>query len=300
MQTRRQIQQLLSSAGASPNRKLGQHFLVDLNLMRLLIDSAQPGPEDVVLEVGCGTGSLTEALAERGAGVVAVEIDRTLAAVAASQLTGRDHVDIINADVLSNKGTIDPVVVEAVDRVRRERSGRLLLVCNLPYDVASAVMINLVRGSTAVDAMAVTVQKEVADRMAAAPGGKHYGTLSIFLQATGRVEVLRVLKPGVFWPPPKVDSAMVRFVASDEQRRRIKDMTVLREVVGLFMQHRRKMLRACVRYVPPGLGDRNVWLQIFERCSIDATQRPARLSPGQYVALANACCDLLADRRAGA
>ncbi len=86
MQTKRQIQELLSAAGVSPNRKLGQHFLVDLNLMRLLVDSAQIGPRDVVLEIGTGTGSLTEALAERAGHVVTVELDRTLAGIAQSQL----------------------------------------------------------------------------------------------------------------------------------------------------------------------------------------------------------------------
>ena len=266
--------------------------------MRLVVDSARPGPEDVVLEVGCGTGSLTQALAECGAGVVAVEIDRTLAAVAASQVADGDRVQIINADVLSNKGTVNPVVVEAIDRARRKRRGRLLLISNLPYDVASAVMVHLVTGPMQADAMAVTVQKEVADRMAAKPGSNHYGTLSVFLQATGRVEVLRVLRPSVFWPPPKVDSALVRYVTDDEKRRRIKDMTLLGEVVGLFMQHRRKMLRACAKHVPSSLGNRSVWMRIFEQCSIDVTLRPARLSPGQYVALANACHGLLADQRA--
>jgi len=308
MQTKHQIQELLSSAGVSPHRRLGQHFLVDLNLMRLLVDSADPGREDVVLEVGCGTGSLTLALAERAGAVVAVEIDRTLHSIAQSQLAGCENVRIVNSDVLSGKGSLNPAVVETLEQAReRTKSmglmgrigpmqrgpeaslGRLLLVSNLPYDVASPVMIDLVKGPPVADAMAITVQKEVAERMVAGPGSRDYGTLSIFLQAAGDVEILRVLKPSVFWPAPGVDSAMVRFVRNEHKCRQIGDMAILSDVVGLFMGHRRKMLRACLKTVPPFLGDRDLWLQILAEQSIDPTLRPGELSPRQYVELANAC-----------
>jgi 16S rRNA (adenine1518-N6/adenine1519-N6)-dimethyltransferase len=305
MQTKHQIQELLSSAGVSPNRRLGQHFLVDLNLMRLLVDAAQLTGGDVVLEVGCGTGSLTEALAEQAGAVVAVEIDRTLAPIAESQVAGRENVQIINADILSGKGALNPAVVEALGQAReeRERIGpmgpmpgasqgsqvRLLLVSNLPYDVASPVMIHLAKGPLVADAMFVTVQKEVAERMAAAPGGRDYGTLSIFLQAAGEVEILRVLKPSVFWPPPSVDSALVRFVRNESKSRQIEDMAILSDVVSLFMGHRRKMLRACLKSVPPHLGDADLWLRILEQHAIDPTLRPGELTPAQYVDLANAC-----------
>ncbi len=315
MQTKHQIQELLSSAGVSPNRRLGQHFLVDLNLMRLLVDAAQLTPADVVLEVGCGTGSLTQALAEQVGAVVAVEIDRTLAPIAQSQLAGRENVQIVNEDVLSGKGALNPTVVEALELARdRVKSigrigpigpirgaleglpetgspgepGRLLLVSNLPYDVASPVMIHLAKGPVVADAMFVTVQKEVAERMTARSGSRDYGTLSIFLQATGDVEILRVLKPSVFWPPPGVDSALVRFVRDEPKSRQIEDMAILSDVVALFMGHRRKMLRACLKSVPSHLGDPDLWMGILERLAIDPTLRPGDLTPAQYVDLANA------------
>jgi len=301
MQTKHQIQELLSAAGVSPKRRLGQHFLIDLNLLRLLVDSAEPGPDDVVLEVGCGSGSLTQSLAERAGMAVAVEIVRTLALIAKSQLAGRENVQIVNADVLSGKGSLNPEVVEALERARdRFRStgpsqrgsetslGRLLLVSNLPYDVASPVMIHLAKGPVTADAMFVTVQKEVAERMTAWPGSRDYGTLSIFLQATGDVEILRILKPSVFWPPPAVDSAMIRFVRDERKSRRIANMAVLSDVVGLLMGHRRKMLRACLKSVPAHLGDWDLWMRILEQQGVDPTLRPGDLTAAQYVDLANA------------
>lgn len=297
MQTKRQIHQLLTSAGVVPNRRFGQHFLVDLNLLRLVVDAAQIGPQDVVLEVGCGTGSMTAALAERAGHVVAVEVDPTLAAIARSQLAGADNVEFIEGDVLSSKGNFNPAVVEAIraispikaDSYVPQTHPRLLLVSNLPYDVASAVIANLVNGPLVADAMVVTVQKEVAERMAAAHGSREYGSLSILLGATGDVEVLRILKPGVFWPPPAVDSAIVRFVRNDDKRGAIDDIALFGDVVGLFMGHRRKMLRACAKHAPVHLGDHDLWMQLFEQCGIDPTARPEELSPGQYVELANRC-----------
>jgi 16S rRNA (adenine1518-N6/adenine1519-N6)-dimethyltransferase len=310
MQTKRQIQELLTAAGVSPNRRLGQHFLVDLNLMRLLVHSAGIGPGDVVLEVGTGTGSLTEALAPQAGHVVTVELDPTLVGIARSRLAEADHVQILNTDVLSSKGTIDPAVTAAVTRARdrlaekgpegpegQAATGpRLLLVSNLPYDVAASVMINLVKGPMIADAMWVTVQKEVADRMTASPGGRGYGTLSIFLQATGEVELVRRLKPSVFWPPPGVDSAVVRYQRDETKVRRIPDMDLFGRVIALFLGHRRKMLRACVKQAPPELGGRDLWLKTFERNAIEPTRRPEDLAPEQYVDLANTCRQLMRTR----
>ena len=140
-------------------------------------------------------------------------------------------------------------------------------------------MIHLAKGPVVADAMFVTVQKEVAERMTARSGSRDYGTLSIFLQATGDVEILRVLKPSVFWPPPGVDSALVRFVRDEPKSRQIEDMAILSDVVALFMGHRRKMLRACLKSVPSHLGDPDLWMGILERLAIDPTLRPGDLTP---------------------
>jgi len=289
MQTKQQIQQLLASSGVSLNKRLGQHFLIDLNLMRLLVRSANIHNNDIVLEVGCGTGSLTEALVQYAGKVIAVELDRTLAEIAKKQLAKSQDVEIINTDILKNKSTISHTVTGALELGRGDFAGRILLVANLPYNVASPVMLDLVTGPTIADEMYVTVQKEVADRMVAAPGSRNYGTLSILLSATGEVKTIRTLKPTVFWPRPQVDSAMVSFVCKSEKLSKIQSMQLFGQTVGLFMGHRRKMLKSCTKLAHGKLAKIDNWPEIFEQCSIDSTQRPEQLSPQDYVAIANLC-----------
>lgn len=287
MQTKHQIQQLLESAGVWPKKRLGQHFLIDLNLMRLLVDCADIGNSDIVLEVGCGTGSLTEALARRAGIVIAVEIDSTLAEIARGELKDFNNVEIINTDILKNKTTISPEILNILALAQKKYRGRLLLVSNLPYSVASPVMMNLVTGQPAADAMYVTVQKQVAERMAASPGSGGYGTLSIFLAAAGDVRMIRILKPTVFWPAPQVDSAMVSFLRSKDKAGLIRNMELLSDIVSIFMGHRRKMLKACTKLARGKLASITNWPEIFQQCSIDLTARAEELSPQDYISLTN-------------
>ena len=297
MQTKRQIQQLLASAGIFPNKRLGQNFLIDLNLMRLLIDSANIGGSDVVLEVGCGTGSLTEAIAEKASKVIAVEFDRKLAEIAKRQLAGAENVEIVNTDILESKNTISPVVAGAIEQARKKYSGRLMLVANLPYNCACPVMVNLIAGPVIADDMYVTVQKEVADRMTAAPGGSNYGVLSILLAAAGEVKIMRVLGPTVFWPAPQVDSAMVSFVRDKEKISRIRNMKLFSEVVNLFMGHHRKMIKSCSKLAKGKLAEIKNWQEIFEKYAIDPKNRPEAIRPDKYIAIANLCCEYLVEKR---
>ncbi len=293
MHTKQQIQQLLSSINFSPNQRRGQNFLIDLNLMRLLVSLADIHSNDVVMEVGCGTGSLTGALAEKCAKVITVEIEQTLANIAAEQLARYDNVQIIVCDVLKNKNTIASVVIDALRRARDEHSGRLMLVSNLPYSVACPVMLNLVTGPVKADCMYVTVQKEVAQRMTAPPGNKDYGSLSILLTATGKIKIERKLPPSVFWPEPQVDSAIVSFTRQPEKIRRIHDMKTLSEVVSLFIGHRRKMLRACTKLAQGRLEQIHNWPQLFEVACVEPHSRPEQLTAVQYICLANLCAEQL-------
>ncbi len=289
MQTKQDIERLLAGAGTRPNRRLGQNFLIDLNLMRLLIDTARIHENDVVLEVGTGTGSFTEGIAAAAGHVITVEYDNTLATIATRQLEKFGNVTLINTDALENKNAINADVLAEIEKARTEHTGRLLLVANLPYSVGSCVMANLITGAVTADAMFVTVQKEVADRMAATPCHDDYGTLSILMAATGQVHFLRKLPAAVFWPRPQVESAMVSFQRDKKKVKQIHDMRTFRDVINLFMGHRRKMLKACTKTAHGSLEKITHWGDIFDESFIDPHKRPEEITPEQYISIANLC-----------
>lgn len=293
MQTKQDIERLLAGAGLAPNRRLGQNFLIDLNLMRLLADAARLTREDIALEVGTGTGSFTEALAERAGRVITIEFDRGLAQIAQKRLESLDNVVFLAGDALENKNALNPALVRSVADARQEFFGRLVLAANLPYSVGSAVMANLIVGPLVADAMAVTVQKEVADRMVAHPNSEMYGTLSILMAAAGVVHILRKLPASVFWPPPQVESAMVVFERQPEKVAQIQDMTLLADVINLFMGHRRKMLKACVKFAEGELARIHHWQTIFDESLIDPHSRPEQLTADNYICIANLCHQML-------
>ena len=289
MQTKQDIERLLAGAGTHPKHRLGQNFLIDLNLMRLLIQAAHLNKQDVVLEVGTGTGSFTQGIAEQCGQLITVEYDTALFNIAKTQLKKFDNITQFNVDVLENKNTIQREVLDAVQSAHNEFRGRFLLVANLPYNVGSSVMANLISGPVTADGMFVTIQKEVADRMAAAPGRAGYGTLSILMAATGSVRLIRKLPASVFWPRPQVESAMVSFQRDPEKVRQIHDMQTFREVINLFMGHRRKMLKACVKFAKGNLEKVRHWTDVFEKAVVDSHMRPEELTPKQYVNIANLC-----------
>lgn len=289
MQTKQEIERLLAVAGTQPKHRLGQNFLIDLNLMRFLVDAAHLHGQDFALEVGCGTGSFTEELVKSAGCVVGVEYDETLYRIATKQLAHARNLTLINGDALENKNAINTEVIEALKAAKREFPGRLVLVANLPYNVASSVMANLIAGRLTADAMYVTVQREVADRMAAEPGREDYGPLSILMAATGKVHFLKKLPPMVFWPRPQVESAMVSFERDEAKAGQIHSMEYLRQVIHLLMSHRRKMVKACVKFAEGDMARVRHWPDLFAEAFVDPQKRPEELPPEDYINLANLC-----------
>jgi len=287
MQTKSQIRELLEASGIKPNKRFGQNFLIDLNLMKLLADSADIQKNDIILEAGCGTGSFTSILAEKAEKIIAAEIDHNLYEIAKEQLSQFDNVELLNVDILESKNTINERVTKLLTLAHRISAGRILLVANLPYNVATPVMMNLITGDIKADEMYVTIQKEVADRMKALPGTSDYGALSIIMQACGDVEVIRVLKPSVFWPMPQVDSAFVKYVRSREKCSRIMDLELFTKVVHVFLNHRRKTIHACSKLDEAKSIGSNKWEEVFSFCSIDSTLRPDQITSEQYINIAN-------------
>jgi len=289
MQTKQEIEQLLAAAGTRPKHRLGQNFLIDLNLMRVLVQAAAVHSADVVLEVGCGTGSLTEELLLHSGRVVGIEYDPVLFGIVQKRLAREESLTLLCGDVLESKNTLNHAVLDALQKALEETGGRLLLVSNLPYNVASSVMANLIAGPLAAESMTVTVQKEVAERMAAVPGHKEYGPLSSLMTATGDLHYLNHLPPTVFWPRPQVDSAMGQFVRNPQKAAQIHNMDVFRQVVHLFMSHRRKMLKACIHFAEGQLTGVRHWAKVFAEAFVDGQRRPEELSAADYINIANLC-----------
>ncbi len=265
-QTKHEIQALLAEAGSAPRRRFGQNFMIDGNLVRLVADAGRVAPGDVVIEVGPGTGTLTEELLSRGGRVTAVEIDRDLAAMLRNRFEGRNDFRLIEGDALAGKHQLNPELLAVVHGAK--------LVANLPYNIASPLVIELLIAGA--DCLAFTVQKEVADRLRAGAGSDDYGPLSIMARMLAKVEVLRTLPPQAFWPMPKIESALVRMTRADR-------LGALAGPMGTFVHQlfssRRKTLRKALLQAgvdaEPVLAARGISPQI----------RPEELTPEQCLEL---------------
>lgn len=246
-QTKSFLMQRLSEIGVQPASRHGQNFLIDLNLVELIVSSGDLGPEDVVLEVGTGTGSLTALMAPLAAQVVTVEIDANLYELASEQLIDFDNVTMLKTDALRNKNALSDEVLEAVGAaLDRTPGGRLKLVANLPYNIATPILSNLLLCPYTPHMMVATIQKELADRIVADPWNKDYGALSVWMQSQCSAEIVREMSPKVFWPPPKVTSAIVRITVDPERRAAIPNLKYFHQFIKAIFLHRRKFLRANV------------------------------------------------------
>jgi len=283
------LKRRFEESGIRPHTRFGQNFLVDLNLQRVLLDAAELGPLDVVLEVGTGTGSLTLLMAQKAAHVVTVEIDRQLFQLAGEELFNRENVTLLQLDALQTKNRLNPALLEALDRQLRSVPGRRMkLVANLPYNVATPIIGNLLSVEPSPQLMSVTIQKELADRIAASPGCKDYGALSIWVQSQCRVELVRVLPPSVFWPRPKVHSAIIRLTLDEQLRGRIADREFFHRFVRAMFFHRRKFLRsellsAMKKQITKPQVDR-----ILNELNLDGTVRAEELGIETMLALCEA------------
>ena len=285
-----------SEAGIKPRTKLGQNFLVDLNLVRLLVRSAELTPDDVVLEVGTGIGSLTALMAPEAAAVVTVELDRQLFTLAQEELASLENVTMLNTDALAGKNRLNPDVLDAVGRQLEAAPGRRLkLAANLPYNVATPIISNLLTLDRPPESMTVTIQKEVADRIVAGPGSKDYGALSLWVQSQCRVELVRVMSPTVFWPRPKVSSAIVRIVLEPERRAEIGDLAFFHSFVRSLFLHRRKVLRWGLLTAFEGRLDKPAVDLLMRRQDLPPDARAEQLEPQRMLALAQAVHAQLGD-----
>ncbi len=288
-QTQTYLMRRFEEVGIRPKSQHGQNFLIDLNLLELIASTAALEPHDVVLEVGTGTGSLTAITAPQVAEVVTVEVDPQMHQLASEELFEHRNVTLLLKDALAGKHRLDPELLEllaaktAVDPRRR-----LKLVANLPYHVATPLISNLLALPTPPTSMTVTIQKELAERIVAAPGTKDYGALSVWVQCQCRAEIARIMPPSVFWPRPKVESAILRIDVDDERRQAIPDREYFHQFVRKLFLHRRKFLRGVLvagykdRLSKPQIDD------LLARVGFDEKARAEELPYGDLLRLCEA------------
>lgn len=236
--------ELFKAHGFYPRSDLGQNFLIDINLIEFAVRAAELAPDDVVLEVGPGTGGMTTFMAKEAGHVISVEIDKRMYALALKATEDCDNVTLLNQDILKNKNKLAPEVTDLVKAELAKRPGaQFKLVANLPYSVATPVISNLVASDLPWQKMVCTIQLELGERMIAEPGTSQYGALSVWLQAQTSTKIIRRLGPKVFWPRPKVNSAIVSLWRHDRRGDRIDDKPFFLDFLRRMFHHRRKRLR---------------------------------------------------------
>ena len=226
-QTRSWLMELFTQHGFNPRGDLGQNFLIDVNLIEFVVRHANLGPNDVALEVGSGTGGMTAFLAEEAGKVISVDVDPKMALLAAEAVKGCDNVTLINQDILKNKNTLAPEICDLIRaQVAALPNGQLKLVSNLPYSVATPA-----------------IQWELGEKMASEHGTSGYSALSVWIQSQASIRILRRLGPNVFWPRPKVDSAIVSIWRNKEAAARINDRRFFLDFLRRTFSQRRKLIR---------------------------------------------------------
>lgn len=274
MQSVADIKAVLASLGKSPKRSLGQNFLIDHSKIAALVERAGVGSGDLVLEVGPGTGALTDDLVERGCVVVAVELDDAFAAHVRDRFATTGCVRVIHDDCLQRKGELSVAASVALDDLGASERG-YRLVANLPYGAASALMVAAAWDERCAGQY-VTIQRDVAQRVRASPGSRDYSELTVMIGAVSEAERIATLRPGCFWPAPNVTSEMIQIEPrpaagirpGDDGRRRLE-----RVCRTLFTQ-RRKTLRSI-------LGDVD-WPQ-----GVDGGMRPENVPIDALVTLSS-------------
>ena len=274
MQTATQIRQLLEARGLSPRHALGQNFLIDHNLIKKLVDAAAVDPGDVVLEVGPGTGTLTEELLARGATVIAAELDRGLAAHLREHFAAQPRFSLIEGDALETKRALAPAITAAL------ASRPFKLVANLPSAAATPIITTLLLNHPNCTGLYVTIQKEVAERILAKPGTKDYGPLSIIAQLAATPKLIATLPLECFWPRPKVTSATISLerpgATAPSSGGALPDLQAFADFTQSLFEKRRKQLGAVLgRAFPFPQG-------------IDPTARAESLTIAQLLALYHA------------
>ncbi|MEI7851908.1 MAG: 16S rRNA (adenine(1518)-N(6)/adenine(1519)-N(6))-dimethyltransferase RsmA [Kiritimatiellales bacterium] len=280
------IKALLDSLDHRPNKGLGQNYLIDSNILGIIVAAAEISPTDQLLEVGPGLGALTQVLLATGAKLIAVEKDQTMVAHLKNYFA---ELELLEADVLDVN--LNDLFAGGINKI----------VANLPYSAGSRFIVNALEAAPLPERMVFMVQREVADRLTAQPGSKTFGPLAIWSQLNYAVKNIKNVSPTCFMPAPKVWSAVVRFEKRAAPLANVQDYERFKKLIKLCFTQRRKQIGTILRTQAKREGPRECeattegsgnnapeFFQCLEKCEIDPAARPEQIPIEKWVALANA------------
>ncbi len=303
--TKSMLKALLEERGVRVKKQWGQNFLIDQNLLQFIIKTAELSRNDVVLEIGTGTGSLTRMLAKNAGHVFAVEMDRRLFEIMEETLKDYNNVTTFNKDILKSKHHINPKIVEDISNyIHAAPSSENLsvkVISNLPYYISTPVIIDLLQEVLPIKTMVLMLQRDTTDRMKALPGTRNYGVLSVMTKLYADVKILKKLPPDVFWPVPLVDSAIVKMTVNRHRYAdRIRDYQNFQNVVHAIYVSRRKTLLNSLLSLCSGLGitkeskeTRNDLVTMLEHVGIRPESRGEELDIEKLIELSNGISEYL-------
>ncbi|MFJ5625224.1 16S rRNA (adenine(1518)-N(6)/adenine(1519)-N(6))-dimethyltransferase RsmA [Peribacillus loiseleuriae] len=275
-------QEILKKYGFAFKKSLGQNFLIDTNILRRIVDHAELTEESGAIEIGPGIGALTEQLAKSSKKVAAFEIDQRLLPILKDTLSPYDNVTVIHEDIL--KANVEKVIAEEFAGI-----DDVMVVANLPYYVTTPIILKLLTENLPIRGLVVMLQKEVADRIAAKPGTKEYGSLSIAIQYYTEAETVMIVPKTVFMPQPNVESAVIRLLKRAKPIVEVKDeeffFTVTR---SSFAQRRKTILNNLTSQLPDGKSKKDQILRALEQTGVDPTRRGETLSIEEFGRLSDA------------
>lgn len=260
-------------------KKYGQNFLIDSHVLEKIMDAAETGKDDCVVEIGPGIGTMTQYLAERAGEVVAVEIDKNLIPILTETLADYKNVSIINEDILK----VD------LNRIVEEKNGGrpVKIVANLPYYITTPIIMGLFENHVPVKSITVMVQKEVADRMQVGPGTKDYGALSLAVQYYAKPEIVAIVPPNCFIPRPNVASAVIRLTCHEKKPVEVKDEKGMFALIRASFNQRRKTLANSLSNAQNLSLTREQVMEALESMQLSPTIRGEALTLEQFAALAD-------------
>lgn len=271
--------EVLNKYNFSFQKKFGQNFLIDSNILENIVKAAEITKDDCVLEIGPGIGTMTQYLAENAREVIAVEIDKALIPILKDTLSAYDNVTVINEDILK----VD------INKIAQEKNNGkpIKVVANLPYYITTPIIMGLFESRVPLDSVTIMVQKEVADRMQVGPGTKDYGALSLAVQFYAKPEIMMIVPPTCFMPRPNVASAVIKLTRYGEKPVQVNDEKLMFKIIrAVFNQRRKTLVNSLTNAGLSGIDKEKV-LTALEKMELSVTIRGEALTLEQFALLSN-------------